>query len=342
MTPSAVVTASEATATLIRLLAGQQLTQAIHVAAVLRVPDLLAEGPRGAAELAESAGADADALYRLLRALAAVGLFEERSGREFALTELGGLLRSDVPGSLHAWALLQGRPYFREAWGALEHAIRTGENAFRHVHGTDVWSWRAERPEESALFDGAMRALTAAGHRALLDAYDFSRFGTVVDVGGGNGTLIAAILRAHPGVRGIVFDQPHVVAGAEAVLRAAGVDERAHTEPGDFFASVPAGGDAYLLKMIVHDWEDGEVVSILGSVRRAIAAHGVLLVIERELGPPNSELGPKLGDLNMLVMPGGRERTVEEYAALYEHAGFELVDVARAANGWNVFEGKPV
>jgi hypothetical protein len=210
------------------------------------------------------------------------------------------------------------------------------------VHGTDVWSWRAERPEESTLFDGAMRALTGAGNQALLDAYDFSRFGTVVDVGGGNGTLIASILHAHPGVRGVVFDQQHVIAGAEAVLRDAGVGDRARAEAGDFFASVPEGADAYVLKMIVHDWEDGDVVAILGSVRRAIPEHGALLVIERELGPPNAELGPKLGDLNMLVMPGGRERTVEEYGALYAASGFELVGVARAANGWSVFEGRPV
>jgi hypothetical protein len=341
MAASPIVAEPEATGSLMRLLVGQQVTQAIHVAAVLRLPDLLADGPRDAAGLAEAAGADADALYRLLRALAAFGVFEERNDRVFALTEVGELLRSDVPGSLHGWALLQGRPYLRQSWEALEHSVRTGENAFRHVHGTDVWSWRAERPEESALFDGAMRALTGAGNQALLDAYDFSRFGAIVDVGGGNGTLMASILRAHPGVSGIVFDQAHVVPGAAAVLRDEGVADRARIESGSFFESVPAGADAYLLKMIVHDWEDEDVVAILGTVRRAIPPHGALLVIERELGPPNAEPGPKLGDLNMLVMPGGRERTVEEYAALYAASGFELGQVARATNGWTVFEGKP-
>jgi hypothetical protein len=342
MKASPFVAQREATATLMRLVTGLQVTQAIHVAAVLRVPDLLAEGPRSAEDLAQAADADADALYRLLRALAAIGLFEERNGRVFALTEVGELLRSDAPGSLHGWAAFVGRPYFREAWGDLEHSVRTGENAFRHQHGTDVWSWRAERPEESLLFDGAMRALTGAGDQALLDAYDFSRFGTIVDVGGGNGTLIASILRAHPDVAGVVFDQPHVVAGAAAVLRDAGVEDRARTESGDFFASVPSGADAYALKMIVHDWEDAEVVAILGAVRRAIPEHGALLVIERDLGSPNAEPGPKFSDLNMLVLPGGRERTTEEYAAVYEASGFELVDVAHAANGWNVFEGRPV
>jgi hypothetical protein len=143
-------------------------------------------------------------------------------------------------------------------------------------------------------------------------------------------------------VSGVVFDQAHVVPGAESVLRDEGVADRARVESGSFFESVPAGADAYLLKMIVHDWEDEEVVAILGTVRRAIPPHGALLVIERELGPPNAEPGPKLGDLNMLVMPGGRERTVEEYAALYAASGFELGEVARAANGWSVFEGKPV
>ena len=205
-------------ATLGRLIVGFQVSQAIHVAATLGIADLLADGPRTTDELAAATGSHPDALYRLLRALASVGVFHEEDGRRFSSTPMGALLRSDVPGSLRGWAVHVGRPYFQEAWVDLEHSVRTGENAFRHVHGTDVWAYRAARPEESAIFDLAMESLTGASNQALLEAFDFGRFGTVVDVGGGNGALLAALLGAFPAMRGVLLDQPHVVANAAAVL----------------------------------------------------------------------------------------------------------------------------
>ena len=192
---------------------------------------------------------------------------------------MGELLRSDVPGSLHGWAAYVGRPYFREAWGNLEHSVRTGENAFQHVHGTDVWAYRAERPDESAIFDRAMESLTGASNRALLDAYDFGRFGSVVDVGGGNGALLAALLGEFPAMRGVLFDQPHVVVNAAAVLERAGVADRCEIVGGSFFDDVPSGGDAYALKSIIHDHEDEPAVAILQSLptrhgrRRDAASH---------------------------------------------------------------------
>ena len=194
--------ARENTATLLRLVNGYYVSQAIHVAASLGIADLLADGARTSDDLAEAAGADADSLYRLLRALASVGVLHEGDGRLFSLTPVGELLRSDVPGSLHGWAAYAGRPYFWAAWAELLHSVRTGENAFRHVHGQDIWSYRADRPEESVLFDAAMKALTGASNAALIDAFDFSRFGTLVDVGGGNGALLAERARLESGATG--------------------------------------------------------------------------------------------------------------------------------------------
>jgi hypothetical protein len=332
---------TEPAAALARLLAGHQVSQAIHVAATLGIADLLRDGGRTSDELAEATGAHRDALYRLLRALASVGVVHEEEGRRFSLTPLGEPLRSDVPGSLHGWAAFVGRPYFREAWSALEHSVRTGENAFKHVHGSGPWEYRATRPEESAIFDAAMASLTGRLIPSVLDAYDFGRFGTVVDVGGGNGALLAAVLGAHGDVRGILFDQPHVVAGAEELLRARGVLDRCEIVAGSFFESVPAGGDAYVLKHIVHDWEDAESIDILRVCRRAMGDAAVVLVLERELGPPNERPEAKLSDLNMLVAPGGRERTVEEYAALFDAAGLRFERAVPSASGHSVFEAAP-
>jgi hypothetical protein len=328
-------------ATLGRLIVGFQVSQAIHVAAVLGIADLLADGPKTSDELAAETGVDAASLYRLLRALASVGVFHEEEGRRFALTPIGEPLRSDVPGSLRGWAAFVGRPYFREAWSHLEHSIRTGENAFQHVHGTDVWSYRAERPEESAIFDRAMEALTGASNRALLDAYDFSRFGTVVDIGGGNGALLAALLIEYPTMQGIVFDQPHVVANAEALLEAGSVADRCKVVGGSFFEEVPAGGDAYAMKSIIHDWDDERATEILRVCRRAMAEEARVLLIERIVGPPNEDPRTKFGDLNMLVAPAGRERTIEEWEALLESAGFRLVEATPTASGLAVIEAAP-
>jgi hypothetical protein len=330
----------EATATLMRLVNGYQVSQAIHVAATLGIADLLAAGARTSDDLAEEAGADAGSLHRLLRALASVGVLLEDDDRRFSLTAVGERLRTDVPGSLHGWAAFIGRPYYWQAWAGLLHSVQTGENAFRHVHGQDVWSYRAERPEESAIFDGAMRARTRASNAALVAAFDFSRFATLVDVGGGNGSLLADVLASHPSLQGVVFDQPHVVAGAAPVLEAAGVAERCRIESGSFFEAVPAGGDAYLLKWIIHDWEDEQAIAILQVIRVAMADGARLLVVERHLGPPNEEAQSKFSDLNMLVGPGGRERTQDEYAALFESAGFRLVG-ATTAGELAVFEGEP-
>jgi hypothetical protein len=323
-----------------RLVNGYQVSQAIHVAVVLGIPDLLARGPRSSDDLAAATDTHPEALYRLLRALASVGVLREEAGREFTLTPLGDDLRADAPMSLAGWAAFIGQPYYREAWGALDHSVRTGESGFRHVHGTDPWTFRSRHPELSASFDRAMTSMSAQISASVLATCDFSRFGTVVDIGGGNGGFLAAILAANPDVRGVLFDQPHVVSGAGPLLEAAGVADRCEVVGGSFFETVPAGGDAYVLKAILHDWADEESIAVLRTCRRAMADGAALLVVERELGGPNEAPDAKFSDLNMLVSPGGRERSTEEFAALFETAGFGFVGFTPgAAGGHGVFEG---
>lgn len=323
---------------LLRLLDGFRVTQAIYSACELGIPGLLGDDERAADDLAEASGADPSALYRLLRALASLGVLHESEGRRFSLTPLGRPLRSDVQGSLHGWASLMGRDHLWRSWGNLANAVRVGENSFRMLHGMNVFEWRAERPEESAVFDEAMMALTAAANAAILDAYDFGRFPAIVDVGGGNGTLLASILAAHPASHGVLFDQEHVVSGAPPVLGAAGVLDRCEIVAGSFFESVPAGRDAYVLKSIIHDWEDPESIAILSVCRRAMGPDSVVLLVERDLGGANENPAAKLSDLNMFVMPGGRERTQEEYAELFAQAGLRHSASTVASNGFAVIE----
>jgi O-methyltransferase domain/Dimerisation domain len=321
-----------------RLVNGYQVTQAIHVAATLGIADLLRDGPRSSDELAAATDSHAPSLHRVLRALASVGVLHEADDGRFALTELGEGLRSDAAEPVGGWAAYVGSPAHFRAWGALLHTVRTGENAFQSVHGADVWAFRAAHPEDGAIFDRAMTDTSRRANRQLIEAYDFGRFERVVDVGGGHGALLAGVLAAHPALRGVLFDQPHVVADAAPVLEAAGVSDRCEVVAGSFFDAVPPGGDAYVLKAIVHDWEDDEAVRILRAVRAAAGDGGVALVVERELGAPNENPDAKLSDLNMMVGPGGRERTREELGALFATAGFTLERVLPTAVGLNVFE----
>ena len=314
-----------------RIVNSYQLSQAIHVAAVLGIADLLADGPRSSDELAAATETDQRALYRLLRALAAFGLFHEDEQRRFSLTELGDPLRTDAPESVAGWAAFVGRRNIRDAWSSLLDSIRTGENAFKLAHGISVWEYRAQHREEGEIFDRAMASSTQVVTRSLIEAYDFGRFGTIIDVGGGNGSLLRAVLAEYPGLNGVLFDQPHVVEGVD-------LGERGRVVAGSFFESVPEGGDAYLLKWIIHDWEDEEALAILRTVRRN---PGALLVVERLVGPPNAGPETKLGDLNMLVGPGGQERTREEFEALFEAAGYELVGDTPTDSGMHVLEGTP-
>jgi hypothetical protein len=325
-------------AELMRLTNGYQVTQAIQVAAVLGIADLLANGARTSDDLAAATGTHASSLHRVLRALAALGVFREDADRRFSLTPLGQCLRSDAARPVGPWAEFVGTPYHRASWGDLLHTVQTGETAFRHMYGTDIWEYRSREPEAGVLFDRAMTALSRGAAQAVVAAYDFSRFPRIVDVGGGHGAMLAAILASHPSARGVLFDQPNVVAGAAEVLEPAGVADRCEIVGGSFFAAVPGGGDVYLLKAILHDWEDAEAGAILRNCRQAAGPGATLLVLERVVALPNEDPMTKLSDLNMMVMTGGRERTEAEFAALLSAAGFRMTAVVRTGAPISVIE----
>ncbi len=328
--------------TLRTLVDGFQVSQALHVAATLGLADLLAAGPRSSDDLAAATQTHAAALYRLVRALASVGVVHEDADKVFSLTPLGDCLRADAPEPVAGWAAFIGRPYFWNAWAQLLHSVQTGETAFRHMYAMTTFEYRALHPEESTIFDRAMTDTTRRTTLPLLDAYDFGGFGSVVDVGGGRGALLAALLQRHPHLQGTLFDQPHVVAGAEPVLRAAGVADRCRVVGGDFFVGVPAGADAYLLRAVIHDWPDPEAITILRACREAMPAHGKVLLIEWDLGEPNERQLAKFSDLNMLVAAGGQERTRAAYEALFAAADLQLVTAVPTGAGSSVFEGIPL
>ena len=333
------MTAQGARADLLHLINGFQASQAIHVAATLGLADLLRAGPKSTADLAASTGTHPVALYRLMRALASIGVLREAKGRRFALTPIGEFLRSDVVGTHAPMAELIGRPTFWQAWDNLLHAVRTGGIAFDDLHGRSVWAYRAEHPEEERIFDRAMAAGTEGFAEAVLDVCDFGRFDRVIDVGGGDGTFLAKILAAHPRIVGTLFEQPQIVARAAASIESHGLSNRCEAVGGNFFASVPAGGDAYLLKWILHDWDDAAAIDILRSCRRAMKPLARLLVFEYIVGPPNAAPDAAFMDLNMMVMAGGRERTREEFAALFAQAGFRLTSVTPTGTPFSLIEG---
>jgi hypothetical protein len=321
-----------------RLVNGFRVSQAIHVAVVLGVSDLLAGGPRAVADLAEQTGCDTRSLYRLLRALATVGVYEELDTQQFRNTAMSDALRTDAPEPVAGHAAFVGRPYYWQAWSALLHSVRTGENAFRSVHGQGVWEYRVDHPEESTVFDAAMTSQSRFVAQAVLDVYDFGRFTKVVDVGGGRGAFIAATLRRWPELRGVVFDQPHVVAGAAELLREAGVEDRCEVVPGSFFDAVCSGGDAYVLKNVIHDWPDEQALAVLRTCRPAVGESAVLLLVERVIPGANEGPDAAFSDINMLVSPGGQERTEAQYAALLSAAGFRLRTVVPTASDVSVIE----
>jgi hypothetical protein len=326
--------------TLLGLINGFQTTQAIRVAATLRVADYLNDGARSVGELAARTKSHPGSLYRLLRALAAVGVFREEEGQKFSLTALGDCLRTDSATPLGAWAEVVGSPCFWQTWGHLLHSVQTGENAFHNLNGKDVWQFRAEHPEDGAAFDRAMTQLSRGSAEAVIRAYDFSPFHHIVDVGGGQGLMLAAILHAHPHMRGTLFDQPDVVAGAKAVLAERGVVDRCHIVGGSFFETVPDGADAYLMRVVIHDWEDDDAIAILRMCRRAMPEGAKLLLVERLVAPPNEMPATKFSDLNMLVSPGGRERTCDEFSDLFSKSDLQFTRVF-SAGLHNVIEARP-
>jgi len=319
------------------MVTGFRLAAALSVAAELGISDRLVDGPRSADELAAALEVDAETLQRLLRALSSVGIYAEADGG-YANTALGEWLRTGVPGSLRPLARLTQDSAIWAAWGNLLHSVRTGENAFRALHGMDVWEHRVAHPEYNEVFNDNMAALSSVVAGAVADSYDFSGLSTVVDVGGGLGVLLAAVLARNPELSGIVFDQDHVVGRTAPAGSLPSVAERWSFATGNFFEAVPAG-DAYLLKSILHDWPDEECVTILRVCRESLAPGGVVLVVEGLLGLPGLEAEAAFSDLNMLVLPGGRERTEAQYGLLFEAAGLKMTRVIHTASRMSILEG---
>jgi hypothetical protein len=323
------------------LINGFQMTQAIYVAVTLGVPDLLRNGALSSDQLASATGSHPGALYRLLRALAAIGIMHEAEDRSFALSSLGGALVSDVECSRNGWAKFVARPPLWAAWGHLLNSVRTGETGFARAHGQDVWSFRASNAEESALFDLAMRENSRGIAREMLAAYDFTQASHIIDIGGGDGALIASLLAGCQHATGTLLDLPHVVVRAIDVLEEAGVHQRCNILAGSFFDGVPAGGDVYVLKSILHDWGDREAHNILSNCKQAMRSGARLLVVDRVLSPPNEGAESKLSDLNMLVTAGGLERTSEEFAAILAGAGFQLRAIISLPSSRSIIEASP-
>ncbi|MGE0118820.1 MAG: methyltransferase [Dongiaceae bacterium] len=327
---------------LFRMITGFYLSRAVHVAASLGVADLLADGARGHEELAAATRTHAPSLRRVLRLLVSAGVFAEEADGRFALTSMGACLRAGVPGSMRAAALLFGG-ITQQAWGDLMHSVQTGEPAFRRVFGMEPFAYMGEHPDEAANFDAAMADFTRQIAVAVAAAYDFSPFRKIVDVGGGNGALLAGILEAYPALTGLLFDLPPVAQRAGADLRAQGLAARCEIRGGDFFREVPADGDAYLLKHVLHDWDDARATDILRTCRRAMRADARLLTIEG-IYPPridqsDASRGAAANDVNMLVCTGGRQRSEAEFRALYEAAGFRLTQIVPTQMGVKVIEG---
>jgi SAM-dependent methyltransferase len=319
---------------LTRLILSLWAPQSIHAAAALRIPDLLAGGPRRSDELARAAGAHPGALYRLMRALVALELCTQTEDGGFALTPMGDYLRSDSPDSARSWALLMGGRYVWHGWECLVDCVRTGQPAPKLLGEKETFEAMAADPEGAAIFYQAMVETTRQAAGALIKAYDFSGVRSLVDIGGGYGVLLAAILAAYPGMRGKDFDLPHCQEGATRLFAEGGVDGRAEFVAGSFFESVPAGADAYVLKSVIHDWDDERSLAIFKNCREAMKNGARLLIIEPtvpERVGSSSHDGVIIGsDLNMLVMAGGRERTEAEFRGLLEASGLRIARIVTA------------
>ncbi|MGW1975621.1 methyltransferase [Streptomyces sp. NPDC001889] len=329
-----------------RLVFGRMASEVLGVATRLEVFDRIGAGDVTADGLARTLSTHPRATLRLLRALAGLQLLAEPAPGVFRTTGAGDLLRSDSPGSMLAMASMFTEPMMVRAWELLGEGIRTGETTFRTVFGTDFFGHLKEHPELSAVFNAAMSQATRSTAEAAPHHFDFGRFTTVVDIGGGDGTLLSGILRAHPGLRGILYDTAEGLAQAAGRFAAEGLTERVTLRTGDFFASAPDGGDLYLLKSIIHDWNDEQCATILRHIREVVPDHGALLIVEPVLPPTvpaDQYSGVYLSDLNMLVNVGGRERTEDDFAALCAASGFTLraVTPLPAPNIFRLIEATP-
>jgi len=325
-------------AQLIQMGTGQWVSRIVYVAAQLELADHLASGPKSAAELAGATRTHARSLHRLMRTLASFGVLSEGDDSRFALTPLGEALKTGAPGSARATILSMAGQWMWRAWEDFPYSVATGKTAMEKAWGMPIFDFMAKEPQEAALFNEAMIGIHGAEPPAVAEAYDFSRFGVIADVGGSTGNMLAHILTRHPGPRGLLFDQAHVVRDAPALIEARGLSSRIAIESGSFFERVPAGADAYILSHIIHDWSEEQCLTILGNCRQAMPPHGTLLIVEFVLPRGDTPHFGKLADMVMLALPGGEERTEVEYRTLLDKAGFRLTRVVPTETPASVVE----
>jgi hypothetical protein len=319
------------------MITGYWISQSVFVAAKLGIAELVKDGPRPVEQLAQATGAHVRSLFRLLRALASVGMFVEGPPCSFGLTPLAEPLLPDAADSMHAMVLMMGEEHY-VAWAHLLHSVRTGECAFDHAFGEPIFDWLGEHAQQAAIFDAAMTGIHGRETAAMLGAYDLSGVGSFVDVGGGNGTNLVEVLKRYPSMRGVLFDLPHVVERARGRFAAESLDVRTSLVGGSFFEQVPPGGDVYHLRHIIHDWDDAKSLTILQRCRAAMHPQARLILVESVIPPGNEPFFGKLLDLNMLVNPGGLERTEQEYRELLAAADLKLSQVVPTALEVSVVE----
>ena len=328
-------------AQLIQMGTASWVPRVLYAAAKLGLADHLSSGPMSAVELAGPTGTHAPSLHRLMRTLASLGVLTEHDAQRFALTPLGEALKTGAPGSARATLMALCGQWFWRGWEEIVYSVETGRPGFDKALGMPLFEYLRQHPVEASYFSEAMVGFHGAEPPAVAAAYDFSWCQTVVDVGGATGNMLAAILSSHAGPRGVLFDRPHVVEDAPALLKARGVEERVTITPGDFFETVPAGGDAYVLSHIIHDWNEEQCLTILGHCRRVMKPDGRLLIIETVLPAGDTPHQGKIQDMVMLVFPGGQERTEAEYASLLGKAGFRLTRVVPTASVVSIVEAVP-
>ncbi len=327
---------------LMQMLFGALMQQSLCVAVKLGIPDLLARGPQTAEELATQTQTHAPSLFRVLRTLASAGVFAQTADRKFDLTPISAPLRADAPNSMRDFAVMMGEDWISQAWGALLYSVKTGEPAHQKVQGMSSFEFFEQNKEAGGIFNRAMTSFTLAALPAVVEAYDFSGVGRLVDIAGGHGLLLAGILKANPHLQGVLFDLPFVIKDAGRLLEQEGVRNRVELASGDFFQSVPAGADVYLMKHIVHDWDDESSIKILKNIHAAMPENGKVLIIEMVV-PEGEEPSPsKSLDVLMLVIEGGKERTREEYRTLLATSGFRLTRVIPTKSPYSVIEGERV
>jgi SAM-dependent methyltransferase len=329
-------------AAMMELITEAWTAQAITAAADLGVADALAKAPLSIDELAAAVDADSDTLGRLLRALISRGIFRQRRDGRYDLTALADTLRSDADVSLAEYARLVGSPEFREHWSHLADAVRTGRAVIPELHGKPAFEWLADEPALAEIFNHAMTSFSSFSIAPVIAAYDFSPYPTIVDVGGGHGRLLAAILAATPAARGVLFDLPQVVAGARTLLRDHHVQDRVRIVEGSFFEHVPDDGDAYVLKHVIHDWPDDDAVRILRNVRAAARKGKRVLLVEMVIPNHDRDFPGKWLDLQMLIAAAARERTASEYGQLLNRAGFQMTRVVETASPFSIVESTAI